>query len=241
MSWVRRTLRRCKIPLPFAGVICPEHIKTIRVDPGWRAQVTVQQTLVFLDEPEAGDLHDTCSVDAETTVDDFGLQSPDAIETGRRRIGRRDIVVSWQPRTRITPYALYDHQYSWLPAGSQAQPALCSEFLCELKTGSFALQVITPETFEAAVVFERPRWPLLKSERTLIKYALRQLQAEGAGQPATIVDGGKRVEWKILGPKRGVRYVCVAFHRNGIALWQDQLKKTSIFGRMRQLVGLAST
>jgi hypothetical protein len=241
MSWARRALRRCKVPLPFSGVICAEHSKTIRVDAGWRAQVSVQQTLVFLDVPEAGDLYDTCQVDAETTLDDFGLQSADSIEVGRRRRGRGAIVIDWKPRGRVVPFALYEHHYSWFPAGSHAQPALCSEFLCEAKTGSFVLQVITPETFEAAVVFERPRWPLLNTERSLIKYALRQLEAEAVGEPATILDNGKRIEWKILGPKRGVRYVCVAFHRNGIALWRDTLKKASLFGRMRQLVGLAST
>ena len=96
--------------------------------------------------------------------------------------------------------------------------------------------MITPGAFDTAVFFERPRWPLLNTERRLVRYALAQL--ESGAQRAGIFDNDQRVEWKIVGPRKGARYLCVIFHRNGCVLWQDRLKKTSIAGRLRQMVGL---
>ena len=233
--WARRALRSCGINVPFSAVICPEHVKSISIDATWRARVTMTQKLVFLEVPQPGDLRDVCAVDAETTFDNFILQSPDAVETSRARRGPGSIVVGWEPRSGITPYALYEHQQVWFPAGSNAQPALWTEFHCETRTGVFRLEMYTPESFEAAVVFERPRWPLLNTERQVVKYALRQLDA--GGDRASILDEGQRLNWTILAPKMGARYICVAFHQHGVLLCRDRLTKSSMAGRMRRLVG----
>lgn len=238
MSVIRRVMRRCGIALPFSQVICPEYVKEVHIDPGWRAQVTVRQSLVFLDIPESGDLHDTCAVDAETALETFNFQSSDGVEVARKRSGRNAIVVTWEPRTRITPYALYEHQFSWVPARSHSQPALSTEFQCERKTGRLLFEMITPETFETGIVFERPRWPLINTERRLIRYALKQM--ETGAERLSILDNGQRAEWKILGPKMGVRYICVVFHTNGVLLWQDKLKKSTIIGKLQQLIGRAA-
>jgi hypothetical protein len=238
MGLIRSAVKRCGISLPFSGVICPEHIKSICLDAEWRAQINVRQTLVFLEAPEEGDLHDSCAIDPDTPLEGFLRRSPDSSETRRRKRGRDQIIVDWSPRGRVIPYGLYDHQYSWSPAESHSEPAFCSEFQCELKTGTFVLEIVAPAPFEAAVVFERPRWPLLNTERRLMKYALKRLDSQA--QQATTIDQG-RVEWKVLEPRIGTRYVCVAFQFNGAAMWQDRLKRESLVGRMRQLVGLAPT
>lgn len=230
--WLRRALRITTSP---SHVICPEHVKTIRVDAEGHSRVMVRQTFVFLEVPEPGDVHDTCLVDPEIALDVFALDSPDGQEIGRRRRGRDTIVVDWEPRQRIIPYALYEHQHSWWPGGPKGQPALCTEFCCETRTGTFVLEIVAEGAFDAAVAFERPRWPPLRTERSLVKYALKQLEA-GAERPA-IVRNGSLVEWKIPGPKMGTRYICVAFHEHGVALWQDTLRKSSIAGRMRQWFG----
>jgi hypothetical protein len=227
-------MRRLGIPLPFSDVICAEYLKSICIDAGWKAKVLVRQKLVFLDVPELGDLRDTCPVDKETTFENFIIQSPDSVEIGRRRLGRSAIVVDWEPRSRITPYALYEHEHSWFPMGSYEQLSLSTEFQCEARTGLFVFEMLTPQSFETAVVFERPRWTLLNTEKRLVKYAMKQIEA-GAERPS-ILDNGQRLEWRILGPKMGTRYICVVFHQNGIILWKDRFKKTSLLGGMRQLV-----
>jgi hypothetical protein len=231
---VRRGLRRVGVALPYSDVICPEHAKAICIDATWQAEVTVRQKLVFLDVPERGDLHDTCPLDGDTTFESLRVRSPDSGELGRRRVGRRAVAIDWEPRSHVTPYALYEHQYSWNPSGSFEQLALFTEFQFEVRTGMFLFEMITPQAFEAAVVFERPRWTLLNTERRLARYALKQL--EGVAERPSILDHGARIEWKIMGPKMGVRYVCVGFHQNGALLWKDRLKKTSIAGGMRQLI-----
>jgi hypothetical protein len=238
MPSIRRVLKRCGVRLPFSAVICPEHVKSITIDSEWRAQISVRQTLVFLDVPEAGDLCDSCAVVPGTVLQDFLRRSGDSAETARRMVGRDHIVVDWTPRGTVTPYALYDHQYSWSPSGARPEPAFVSEFLCDMKTGTFVLEIVAPGPFETAVVFERPRWPLVNTEHRLMKYALKQLEAKTA-HTATVDQG--RVESRILGPRRGTRYICVAFQYNGVAQWQDRLRKASLVGRMRQLVGLAQT
>ena len=233
--FIRRTLRRCGIKMRFTDVLCAEHVRSICIGTDGRAKIAVREKLVFLEPPEPGDLHDICAIDAETTFENFILQSADSAETGRTRQGRRAFVSDWEPRSRPTRFAIYDHEYSWYPVGSQLQPAVFSEFHCDARTGHYLCELITPQAFEAAVVFERPRWPRLNSERRLVKYALKLL--EGGGERPSIHDNGQRIEWRLSEPRVGARYLCVAFHQNGMLLWNDQLRKTSIAGQMRRLVG----
>ena len=65
--------------------------------------------------------------------------------------------------------------------------------------------------------------------------ALKQIDACG-GRPA-ISENGQRIEWRIAEPKPGTRYLCVAFHQNGLQFWNDDLQKNSLVGRMRRLAG----
>jgi hypothetical protein len=232
---VKRSLRRCGIRLPFTDVICAEHSKTICIGPDGHAKITVQEKLVFLDAPEIGDLRDTCAVDQETTFENFIRHSPDSVEGRRRRVGPTAFVMDWMPKSAITRFGLYDHEYSWFPAGSQLQPALFTEYHCEMKTGNFICEVITPQGFEAAVVFERPRWTPLNTERRIVRYALKQIEAGRSGP--SLCDNGQRVEWRMAEPKVGAKYMCVVFHQNGMLLWNDNFQKNSFTGRMRRLVG----
>jgi hypothetical protein len=230
--WLRRAVRRCGIDLPFDALVCPEDVKTICVEPGVGATVTVRRTLVFLEVPEVGDLVDAIpetGIDAEAAP----YESLDAWEVSRRRRGR-SMLVRWRPRQAIVPYNLYSHEYMWRPPGSYGQPAQYTEVQCEMRTGVLALEMFTPGTFEMAVVFRRPRWRRLASERSVIKYALRALEAEGE-RPA-ITEYGKHLTWKVVGPKVGDRYICVVFHAHGVAQWKHRLETTSIVGRLRQLV-----
>ena len=230
-----RPLQRIGLKRPFADVICAEHVKSIAIGGDGRAKITVQEKLVFLNPPEPGDLQDTCLVDQETTFENFIRHSPDSVEGGRRRVGTTAFIIDWMPKSAVTKYALYDHEYSWFPARSQLQPALYTEYVCNARTGHFLCEFITPQAFETAVVFERPRWTPLNTEWRIMRYALKQIDAGSAGP--SICDNGQRIEWRIAEPKIGARYMCVAFHTNGLLLWNDNLEKTSFAGRVRRLLG----
>lgn len=232
--WGRRLLRHCGIDVPFGDVVCPEHLRVIRVAEDGRIEVTVRRTLVFLDVPEDGDLRDTVPVDPETDLDSFIQESPDAFVIDRRRRGRRTLVC-WKPRQDIVPYTLYEHQNGWSSLASHGQAAMYTELRCDMRTGILALQMSTPTLPEAAVVFKLPRWRRMATERSLVRHALSRLENEG--ERAVLADEGRRVEWKILGPKRGDRYVCVVFNQFGVVDWERRLKETSIVGRLQRLLG----
>jgi len=236
MNWIRPALRTCGIPLVPASVICPEHNKTVTIERDGRARVDVRETLVFLHQPHSGDLSDTCTIDAQSPLTSFIRQSPDAIDVRQSLQGKGAVAVEWKPKDAVVPYALYDHQYSWFAPGSHSQPALFAEYQCDKKTGNFVLEMITTQGFETAVAFPRPGWLHMRSERTLIKFALKQLEAESAQRP-TISDTGEVMQWRIVGPKLGSRHVCVVFHRHGVALWQEELKKGTLLSRINQLMG----
>jgi hypothetical protein len=233
--FVRRALQRCGIRLRFSDVICAEHAKSIAIGSDGLAKVTVREKLVFLSIPEAGDLHDTCTIDPETGFENFTRDSPDSIEGGRRRVGASALAIDWMPNAAVTRYALHEHLYSWFPAGSQLQPALVAEYHCDVRTGQFLCELITPQTFEAAVVFERPRWPRLSTERRIVRYALKKI--EGGGGRPDLCDNGQRIEWRTAEPTIGARYMCVAFHEGGMMAWGDELRSSSLAGRVRRLVG----
>jgi hypothetical protein len=236
MRFIRPVLRSCGIVIAPASVICPEHMKTVSIDRDGRARIDVRETLVFLQSPHAGDLSDTCTLEPGAALATFIRQSPDAVDTGQRFLGRSTVEVAWKPKEPVVPYALYDHQYSWFPPGSHSQPALFAEFRCDKKMGNFVFEMITPQAFETAVAFPRPGWQHMRSERTLIKYALKKLDAGAAERPA-ISDNGERVQWRIVGPRVGATYVCVVFHRYGVALWQDELKKGTLRHKFNELMG----
>ena len=179
---VRRSLRRCGIRVSFPGLICAEYIKSVCIGSEGHAKITVQKKLVFLEMPETGDLHDTCTVDPETTLETFVRHSTDSVDGARRQMGSGALEIEWMPSSAVTRYALHEHEYEWSPIGSQLQPALCAEYVCDAKTGHFLCELITPQAFEAAIVFERPRWPLLNTERRIMRYALKQIDA-GGGRP----------------------------------------------------------
>jgi hypothetical protein len=232
-KWIRRTLRRSGIDLPFKDVICTEQLKTISVDAKWRATVTVQSTLAFLDIPEDGDLRDVLPIDSKKDFESAIHESPDAREIHRRPSGA-STVVYWRPRDGIIRYASYLHQQSWSSPGWDGQASLYTEFQCEMRTGIQTLEIVAPVVFETAVAFKRPRWPRLSTERRLVKYALAQLEAPRESRPV-IRDNGLRVQWRVIGPKVGERYVCIVFSAGGVAQWQQRLKETSFAARMRGL------
>ena len=139
------------------------------------------------------------------------------------------------PKSAITRYALYEHEFSWFPAGSQLQPALFTEYVCDAKTGHFLCEVITPQVFEAAVVFERPRWPLLNTERRVMRYALKQIDAGGRAPRHLRQRPAHRMANRRTENRNAV--LCVAFHQDGLQFWNDNLQKNSLAGRVRRLVG----
>jgi hypothetical protein len=231
---LRLLLRRCGLDVFSNDVVCPEHVKTIQVDANWSAVVTVRRALVFLDLPEASDLRDTFPIDSETDLERFSYVSPDSREVSRALIRRNDLAIQWEPLQSITRYALFTHQYSWRPAGSYGQAAWYTELRCDTRTGILALEIVTPGVFENAVVFMRPRWSRLNTERRLVRYALSQLGSDGA-RPV-IGDNGRRVEVRVSEPKVGGRYVCVVFHEHGVEHWRERLAATSIISRVRRLI-----
>ena len=231
--WIRRTLRNRGIELPFKSMVCTEQVKQIRVDTNWRATVTVQNTLVFLDVPEEGDLCDVLPLEARD-YESVIHGSPDARELARRQQGDT-MRVYWAPKEAIVRYATYVHQYSWTTPGWDGQASLYTEYSCSMKTGVQYLEVIAPITFVAAVAFKRPRWSRLNNERSLMKYALDRMESPEGSRP-TIRDNGQRVQWQFIGPEVGDRYVCMAFTADALAQWQEKLQKVTMGDRIRGLL-----
>jgi hypothetical protein len=227
---LRRALRRCGFDSPFSAVVCPEHLKTIRVGVDQRTEVTVQRALVFLEPPDPEDLRDLVPADA-ADPDVLIRESPDAHEVARRA-SHTGTLVYWKPREPIVPFAIYVHQHGWSSAGGATEAALYSEFVCDVRTGIWTLEITSPKAFETAVGFERPHWPALTTERALVKYALTQLESQ-RDRPQ-ILDAGTRLQWRIVGPVVGERYCCVAFHTNGVTQWQKRLEATSLKGKLRR-------
>ena len=94
------------VEVPFTQLICTDRVRTIAVDADWRATVTVQSTLVFLESPEEGDLRDPFPVDPQTNRECIIHTSPDARELGHRKNGTGTFVF-WKPREPVDLYSPY--------------------------------------------------------------------------------------------------------------------------------------
>lgn len=226
--WLRAALERIGVHLPFAGAICVQATQTISLDEEWRASISTRRTLVFIEPPSAGDLRDTYGVGLDRSLSGVIYSSSDAVELGREEAAGR-LTLYWWPRDPIALYTLYEHESGWRPVTTFDTSALCLEYMCDMRTGVFSFECLAPASFEAAVVFKRPRWPRRLTERTAIDHALNRLNA--ATQAPQITDGGKRVTCDISGAKVGERYLLVVFREHGVAECERWLQQTSMFGR----------
>ena len=216
---VRKLPRRCGINLPFSGVVCAEQVRTIYIETDWRARITVKKTLVFLEYPGERDLSATYSTGPGERLDTLAYDSPDGMQVAREDRKDGTVVIYWQPRVDITPYAYACIRGFVGAADDYKQAAIFAEYRGEPRTGAVVTEILTPMTFEAAVVFERPRLALLTSERSLVQYALERLKE--SIDPPPISPDGKKLEWRIDGPRAGAGYLCVAFHQHGISEWAN--------------------
>ena len=229
--WLRAILERVGVHLPFAGVICVEATQTISIDEEWRGSISTRRKLVFLETPTAGDLRDTYGVGLDRSLSAVIYSSSDALELGREEAAGT-LTLYWWPRDSIALYTLYEHESGWRPATTFDTSALCLEYACDMRTGVFNFECSGPASFEAAVVFKRPRWPRRLTERTAIEQALKRLDA--AAHPARITDGGRHVTCDIRDAKVGERYLLVVFREHGVAECERWLKETSMFGRAQR-------
>jgi hypothetical protein len=228
--WLRRTLHRHGVKLPFTDVVCLEHVKSVAVAADGRTDVTIRRALVFLAPPLRGDLRDVIPLDADADPGSVSVTSPDSMEVGRLRV-TSGLQVYWLPKEPIVPYALYMHEYAWSSPGWYAEAAMYTELRCETRTGIMALEITTSGPIEAGMAFKRPRWRRMTTERSLVKHALT---ASESHLPATVTEDGNRASWRVVGPQVGDRYVGVVFGENGVHQWQKRLEATSLAARVRR-------
>lgn len=235
-AWMRTALRRIGIRAPFTNVICAELSRTVYIESDWRARVITRRALVFSSPPVAGDLRDQFPVEPGSPLEILFYDSPDAAEVGRKRRDARTLQIEWLPKQPVTRYALYRHEDTWVAPESQKKSAVWAQYCCDMKTGAFSIEFITPGQFEAGVLFRRSRWRNFRTERGFMKHALACLKQNPAAQPR-IDEGGRRATWQIDGPRTGQRFVFVLFHEHGVADWERRIEESSLSGRARRFVG----
>jgi len=204
----------------------------VSLDEEWRADIRIRRSLVFLEPPAAGDLLDTYALPTGKPTSAVLYRSPSVIEVAREEREPGRLTVSWLPRDPITLYAIHEHENGWKPAATFDGPAVCAEYECDMRTGMFTIECVAPASFEAAVLFRRPRWPKRFNERQIVRTALQRLKLPVSSPQIT--DGGMRVASVVHGPRVGERYLLVAFRTCGVADCEAWLRQTSLIGRMQR-------
>jgi hypothetical protein len=230
-QWLRAAGERVGIRVWFTGVICVNGTQSVSIDSRGIAQITTRRSLVFLEPPIEGDLRDTYAIGTGGAVIDT---SPDAIELSREETEPGRLAVSWLPREPVTRYALYEHQNGWSPAAAFDASTVCVEYECDMRTGSFSIELVGPTPFDTAVLFKRPHWPHRLSERHFVRAALKRLKARDS--LPRITDDGTRIRGEVRGPRVGERYLMVAFRRGGVADCEEWLQQTSLIGRVERVL-----
>ena len=233
MGPIHRLLRRSGLNARFNDVICPEHVKTVWLRADGQIETTIDRKLVFLHAPPPNAMRDVVPATPDHAT--IRYESPDT-KGFERKTGPRDAYLYWSPQKPIVPYAIYPHQLRWQSPGPTREAAISVDITCEHRTGVLGIQAVTPAAFESAVVFKRPRWRELRTEHSLMKEALRQLES-GAEKPA-VFENGTRVAWYLERPKIGERYIFVAFHEGGVKLWKQRLAATTFGAKLRRLIRL---
>ena len=233
-QWIRAATARIGIRLPFTGVICVHGTESVSIDADGHPEIKFRKLLVFLEQPSAGDLRDVYALGASQPTSGIIYMSPDAVEISREESEPGRQVISWLPRDPIVVNALYEHQYGWRPSAKFDDTAVCVEYDCNMRTGLFTIELASPRKFDAAVLFERPRWPLRLTERHIVRAALQRLKAP---EPAPrISNEGTRIIGEVEAPRVGGRYLLVAFRPCGIADCEEWLTRTSLIHRWQRAV-----
>jgi hypothetical protein len=230
--WMRTAARRASIARRFTDVICVDGTQSFAIQPDWRAQILTTRRLVFLEPPSEGDLCDTYALATGESASALVYTSPDARELWREQSRAGRLIIAWLPREPIRLYTVYEHHNGWMPSVLFNGSAVCAEYHCDMRTGTFTVECTAPVPFEAAVVLARPRWARRVSERRLVRAALDALNSQEP-LPA-ITQDGQRVHARIETPHVGERYVLVAFRRAGVATCEQWLKDTSLVGRVQR-------
>jgi hypothetical protein len=206
----------------------------VSIDEEGHPEINFTKLLVFLEPPSAGDLQDVYALGTSQPTSGTIYESPDAIEVAREEPEPGRQIVSWLPREPIVLNALYQHQYGWRPSTRFDDTAMCVEYDCNMRTGVLTIELAATRKFDAAVLFERPRWPLRLRERHIVRAALQRLKAP---EPAPrIVNEGTRIIGEIEAPRVGGRYLLVAFGPCGIADCEEWLARTSLLNRCQQTI-----
>jgi hypothetical protein len=232
--WIRTTSARIGIRLRFTGVICVHATQSVSIDAEGHPEINFRKLLVFLEPPSAGDLRDVYALGASQPTSGTIYTSPDAVEVSREEPEPGRLIISWLPRDPIVVNALYEHQYGWRPAAKFDDAAVGVEYDCNMRTGIVTIELASARKFDAAVLFERPRWPLRLTERHIVRAALRRLKEP---EPAPrIINEGTRIIGEVEAPRVGSRYLLVAFGPCGIADCEEWLARTSLLNRCQRTV-----
>src|SRR5438093_2186555 len=232
--WIRTASARIGIRLRFTGVICVHGTQSVSIDGEGHPEINFRKLLVFLESPSAGDLHDVYTLGTSQPTSGTIYVSPDAIDVSREEPEPGRQIISWLPREPIVLNALYEHQYGWRPSARFDDTAMCVEYDCNMRTGILTIELAAARKFDAAVLFERPRWPLRLTERQIVRTALERLKAP---EPAPrIVNEGTRVIGEVDAPRVGGRYLLVAFGPCGIADCEEWLLRTSVLHRCQRTI-----
>jgi len=233
-QWIRTAGARVGIRLPFNGVICVHGTQTVSIDPEGHPEIKFRKLLVFVEPPSPGDLRDVYTLGTSQPTSGTIYMSEDAVEIARAEIEPGRQIVSWMPREPIVLNALYEHQYGWRPSARFDDSAVCVEYDCNMPTGIFTIELASTRKFDAAVLFERPRWPLRLSERHIVHAALQRLKAPAAAP--RISNEGTRIIGEVEAPRVGARYFLVAFGPCGIADCEEWLARTSFLHRCQRTI-----
>jgi hypothetical protein len=219
--------------MPFKGAICVHGTQSVSIDPQGRAEIKFRKLLVFLEQPQGGDLRDVYAVGSGNTTSATIFESPDAVEVFREEPAPGTLEIVWLPGQPVILNALYEHQHGWQPSAIFDDPAVCIEYDCNMPTGIFTIELASATHFDAAVLFKRPRWPRRLTGRHIVSAALQQLKMPGPAPQ--ISPDGAMVVGEVHAPRVGDRYLLVAFRRCGVADCDEWLKRSSI-GRWQQTV-----
>jgi hypothetical protein len=230
--WIRAASARVGIRLRFKGAICVQGTQWVSIDATGHAEIKFRKLLVFLQQPEAGDLRDVYALGSGNSTSTIIYTSPDEVEIFREEPAPGRLEIAWMPRLPVMPNTLYEHHHGWRPSATFADPAICVEYDCNMPTGTFTIEVASATQFDAAVLFKRPRWPARLTGRHIVSAALQQLKMPGP-MPQISSDGAT-VIGEVNAPCVGDRYLLVAFRRCGVADCEEWLMRSSLLGRCQR-------
>jgi hypothetical protein len=195
---------------PTPGVITVK-LQKVDIDDNYSAVVRCSSTLLFLADPQKGDLIDKIDVLPHKEIDESLYASDDSTVDDIVRADKSHVAIYWRPKEKIHALIPYQHNMSYISSDRWGDDAFYHANYIDREIGRFQAEYVTKLPIEEVFAFIMPVLAGRITASRLYRYGFSR-RRRGCQQP-TIDSSQHTIHWNLDRPVKGRIYVLFAIYQ----------------------------